>query len=83
MLLSEIQPKLYSAVQEAVFNTFAYRLGPDEWDVAEEDFRQNLQSAIASQQADSADAICDHDRKHFPMKPGGFFKCKKCSETRR
>ena len=54
MLLSDIDPKLYSAMQKATFDTFACRLSPDEWEISEEDFRQNLQSSvkdIASQQA--------------------------------
>ncbi|GAG34296.1 unnamed protein product [marine sediment metagenome] len=46
MLLSDIEPKLYSAIQAALFDTFAYRLGPDEWDEAEEDFRQNLMDKV-------------------------------------
>ena len=36
----------------------------------------------ASQQPDSADAKCDHDWKHYPIKPGGFTKCSKCGERR-
>ena len=55
MLLSDIEPKLYSAIQTALFDIFAYRLGPDEWEVAEEYFRQSLQNAIASQQAVKVD----------------------------
>jgi len=29
------------------------------------------------------DAECNHDWQHRPLKPGGFFVCSKCDETRR
>lgn len=58
MLLSEINPKLYSAIQTALFDTFAYGYGPDEWEMAEEDFRQYLQTEIAMMNRPKIVVIC-------------------------
>ena len=71
MLLSNIDPKLYSAIQSALFDAFAYGLGPDEWEVAEENFRQYLQTKIASQpsvEGGSAE-LCDNWKCVFEGAP--------------
>ena len=39
-MLNEI--KILNAVYDAVYDTFAYRLGPDDWEIAEAEFQDCL-----------------------------------------
>jgi hypothetical protein len=42
----EIELKLLKTIYDVVYDVFAYRLGPDEWEEAEEHFQTRLKEEL-------------------------------------
>lgn len=45
-------------------------------------YEMYLNELIDKVREDKGDRACQHDWKHYPLKPGGFIKCTKCGLRR-
>lgn len=42
----KLEPRILKAIYETVYDIFAYRLGPDEWQEAQNDFQSRLKEEL-------------------------------------
>ena len=70
--------KLLNAINTAAYNTFAYRLGADEWEEAETEFQKHLaselvgtQQAVQGGQAKESPVECDCTADKYCKLHGG------------
>ena len=60
-------PKLFTVIQSVLYDSFAYYLGPDDWEKAHREFNQNLNIALDQAVCPNCgdvkenDIYCNHD----------------------